>query len=137
METKFKTGDLIYCITQIDRGFRWHILSCEPIKSILIDNGVIRYGFIDSLDKMIYLRESDCFLTKQEARAECKKRNIELIKQKNEFMEEMRYLAKMFSRKYITVEFDCCEKENVREIIEQLQYEAKSNKIQIRWKNEI
>lgn len=137
METKFKIGDLVYCIVTIADIEQWFVLSCEPIKKIFVDNGVTRYGFVDSLGKMIYVRERDCFLTKQEARAECKKRNIEIQKQEDSFVKRIKFLASVFQKEYVTAELNACEKENSKEIFEQLQYEAKSNKIQIRWKNEI
>jgi hypothetical protein len=132
METKFKIGNLVYCITQIDRGF-WCILSCEQIKRILIDNGVIRYGFIDSLGKIIYFRESDCFLIKQEARDECKKRNIELQKQQDAFTKRIEFLVKAFRSQKNAIKMSFIEKENYQEISEQLEYELKGKFFTIIW----
>jgi len=135
MKTKFKVGDTVYCITQLNWFLQqWFVLAKAEIKKIIFGDGKIRYGFIDTCGFYIWFAEQNCFLTQEEAFAECKKRNIKLKNERKSFTEKIKRLATMLRKKVdVIVEFDSKEEENRSEIEEQIRYEAKGRSCEIRW----
>lgn len=137
MKTKFKIGDLVYCIAVVEDILQWFVLAKSEIKKIVVYDKKIRYCFLDTCGIELYFKEEDCFLSQEEASVECRKRNIKLKKEQEKFTERLKYLAALLHKKRdVVIELDITERENSSEIMEQLQCEEKTDSIEIRWKND-
>ena len=79
IETKFKENDLIWLIDYDSENGIWFVSGSFYIWKILIQvvsgNIDIQYGLLKDNNYYWYMKEQNCFLTKEEAQKECERRN--------------------------------------------------------------
>ena len=79
IRTKFSYNDLIWLIDYDSENGIWFVSGSFYIWKILIqvvsENIDIQYGLLRDNNYYWYMKEQNCFATKEQAQAECDKRN--------------------------------------------------------------
>ena len=79
IRTKFKPKDKIWLIDYDSENGSWFVRGSYKIWKIFVqvfnDTQDIQYGLLRDDNYYWYMQEKNCFATKEEAQAECDKRN--------------------------------------------------------------